>query len=307
MANDKKIIVLVIVALAFQLFTWNHVKTINSQVNNLQHQMHQLQSNVSSQVSSIVNTVQQMREDTKWWSYAKVDFASVGIETSKIDVDWQIKEYNEGEKLTFYYSVDGQKTFQEVEAVEKAKGHFGVTFDIKTPSKPDINIAVSRAVSTGSRSQQVKMEETKEFYMRESMIYYYITRSDAGKILTSDIGYLDISAINYRLFRPIHGHLNIHNNKQLFVDINASNYYYETPSKYTLERVFVENRDLSDRVLERWELTVPEYRDSSGRVADSVLTHYSLNASITEELQQVYLILQYDNDFTYEELMLSER
>ncbi|OEF96351.1 hypothetical protein [Desulfuribacillus alkaliarsenatis] len=298
--NDKRIIILLVTVMALQLFTWNNTRGLETQIRNLQNQVQNIQSDVSHEVSNIRYTVQQMREDANWWTNPDFQFETLDSGETVAIVSWQLKEYTEADEVYFNYSFGNDQSFTQIKADEIANGYFSVNIEIDVPKEPIVDIYISRILNNGSRGtsnyQEEVMEEAKTVAFTEnSIMQYYVSLDDGQRMLTSDAGRFEMRDLQYKLFGYKNLIIREHRNV-LSANMYLDRFGYQTV-EYKIERAYLENRSVTNEALAQWEFELPSETDRYG----SAHRYFYLHDIPTEDLQRLYLVLEYSGGYVFEE------
>ncbi|OEH84553.1 hypothetical protein BHU72_08580 [Desulfuribacillus stibiiarsenatis] len=309
MNKDKIIIGLLILSLLFQWFSWSNIAILENQVNNLRNEIHSINSTVYSETSNVRQIVQGIREDAQWWGKDEVEFLKVTRERSTVKVSWQLKEYQDGASVQFYYQPSNQDTYIESKVTEVSKGYFSTTFEFENTLEPFIHSSIRRETYGPNQRDSYFQEEAitimddmKGGHPNQS-IKYYISLTHAGNAQFTDVRYIDHGEIQHQLFKSlsVHGHIGKDNFHFSLFEEGKQN------TQYNLVEAWVENRDEEFQLLERWEFELQDNYTSSGKKVVNQSENgyhprnFQFNQSIPQDqLNQLYLVIQYPDNIKVE-------
>ncbi|TYQ15761.1 UNVERIFIED_CONTAM: hypothetical protein Cloal_2251 [Acetivibrio alkalicellulosi] len=285
----------VILLLLWQTYT--NTKNLQNQISHLQSELFGVRSQLSHEVSSITGTVQQMRDDARWWTPGKYEIKEISEEYSLIKVDWILNEYKKGSNVYLNYRQTDEDDFIQVEANDMGNGYFYAVFSTSVPAEPDWEVYLTRTTLEGGRSQvyynTVALEEAKEIYYSSNKLMheYFISIEHEGTLKTGELQNIYLSNISLDFFNPLYANINIGDNK---IDLHLNEIQTQGNPKYKVQEVFLETRDHDNQVLINWELT---QIDSSER---NTFRLEARDINWERSNESLYLVVIYNDGFTSE-------
>ncbi|MDQ2087634.1 hypothetical protein RBH29_14480 [Herbivorax sp. ANBcel31] len=289
------IIVAVMLLLVWQ--TYKNTNNLNNQISRLQSELSGVRSQLSNEVSSIRGTVQEMRNDTRWWTPGNYEIKKFNEEETLIKLDWILNEYKTGSNVYLNYRKLDKDDFHQVEATDMGNGYFSAVFSTSVPKEPVWDIYLSKTTSDHGRNQAdrhiAKVEESKEVYYSDNNLrhQYYISTEHEGTLRTGELHNIYLSSSNLGLFNPLHANVRIGEND---IFINFIEIQSQVNPKYKVQEVFLEARDFNNEELKNWQLNKI---DSSGK------NKFQLNATDIEnakDYESLFLVVNYNDDFSSE-------
>jgi hypothetical protein len=295
--KEKTIIILLIVMLALNLFTWSNSRFLKNSIQQLQGELSGLRSQISHEVMGLRGTVEGIRDEARWWTPGGVEFLETERENALVKISWHLREFREGSKVLLNYQPIGGEIYEEVLAEEEASGYFSVVLPLKLPLEPFIGIHLQRTMEQTSgknnRSGNVAVEEKQEYSANSSMNFkYYISVQDGETVRTGEVRSMDLSKLTYNRFN----HLNL----QIIIDgesirgvlfedqFRSDNPYYE------IENIYLESRKGKDLTLEQWALKQIDTEPAFGS------RKYEAKASPSKDYDSLFLVIHYSDGLTIE-------
>lgn len=201
------------------LFNYTLLKKLNvldNKINNVSNYQHQVISTVNSQVGSINNTINKIKEEQSWLS--RIDIETVLDDTDKnkaeINFEWQVKELQKNSEVLFNYRMGEDKEYISLQPEQQGNGFYSVMIPVDIDPEPNWNLQI---ISNNMRESQImEVIEEKEAYDQERLHFdYYISVTEGDMLKSSEINTTRIEDIGSRYY----GYLEVRTN------INSENTY----------------------------------------------------------------------------------
>lgn len=297
MSKENKILLLVGLVLVFSWLSWSNTKQLQNQVRSLQNELHNVRTQVSSEVSGISRTVQSVRDDARWWNPGQIEFSDIDEGKAEVKIDWHLKEYWENSEVALNYRISGEENYVEVTAEEKANGYFAASIPVEVSMEPLWHVNTSRVAqrsqsNTTASEQAIRNEYAKEYaYRYDSGISYYITVKKDDMIRSSEERSISLHSLRNQLFGVLE--------TDVRYDENAANItvlMHEITSGpdapvYKVEEVLLQSRS-GGSVVEQWILERDDERNRA------VL--HRIVAEPSQVHQAMYLVVKYNSGLVIE-------
>jgi hypothetical protein len=161
-------IILLVLVLVISWSALNATRSVRQQVQSMQGELHNLRSQVTHEIGSIRGTVQNIRDDARWYTPPRFKVTGIEDTTALIKLSWNLQEYTAGSTVTLNYRYGDQTVFNEVEAVEESSGLFAVEFPLQLTMEPYWNFSVSRAAGSSATMGRTNREQAVQSRRRRS-------------------------------------------------------------------------------------------------------------------------------------------
>lgn len=305
MSKEKSsivLIVLLVVSLVINWFTWSSTNELKNQVSQLRNGLSNIRSQVSSEVSGIRGIVQNMREDAKWWSPADVEFLEMDREKALVKVSWNLKEYKQDSEIMFNYKLTGQSDYTQIPADQHGNGYFSVTLPVELPLEPiwemRIEQSVSREQDRDSRISREAAIEKKIKMENDYRLSYYISRQDEGTILTSEKRNMLLDKLSYKLFKSLSLYVTFHEQNQISIHFRQIG---PDDTQYHVKEIYLESRDNQGQTLERWTFeSLNPIDDKPANVEESEIGFIRVEAAPQKDYDKLFIVVEYKEDLVIE-------
>jgi len=203
----------------YKLFTM--LNNLDNKINNINSYQQDVIRTVNSQIGSISNTINKIKEEQSWLSNVEVDTLFHETEKNKVDVSfqWQVKELENNSEVIFNYSLGEKEEYIPIKAEDKGNGFFQVVVPIEVTMEPNWNFQVAGYNVDGKTMRAI--EEKKEAFQMGNRVdfNYYISVSNGEVIKSSEISNARIGDIGTRYYGylEVRTELNKNNNYNLSV------------------------------------------------------------------------------------------
>ncbi len=297
--DNRKFMIFLAIILVMQIFTWSNTRQLHQEIEQLQHRLRSMESEVSSGMSATRSIVEQIRQDANWWSFTNdIEVISIDQDKTKIKVSWMVKEQNQGEQIDLHYMLAQDTAYRSIVAEQDGKGGYSAILEVDTPNEPPINIGIGGHIGNMGWGQAY---DSAGIFQLE----YYITRDDGDRVLSSETKSLDLTKIAFQLFEQLDVSIFADENENLSAMLQVFPYDRQTPF-YTLESIFLENRDANGRVLQHWQFAADDSRGDAPQISSDTFNNefprtYRVEATSLQEIQSLYLVVEYNEGLRYEQ------
>lgn len=290
--TKREILMLLLVGVLVY-FNWqsaNYFKQLQNQINNVQGNISHLQNQISNDLRGVAHTLEQQRINERWWSPVNFEVEDISGDKATVKLSWQVREYGIGDKIGLNYRLGNSQEFISATVTEDAPGFFVSRVEVNLPDEPIVEVrTITHTRSGASTPTNAAREIATEWVSdRASLnLQYYLVKESQGKLATSDPMSIDLSKIQYQMYLPIFGHVNIINHRNGYtIDsfLNEGGYYMSPPESNVISASLVARNNLG-QTLASWDYRIepgPGHRD------------FILNVQ-TDDLQKLYLIINYSN------------
>lgn len=230
---------------------------IDNKINNVSNHQQQAINTVKSQVGSINNSINKIKEDQSWLSAVKVDTVIDGSDKNKTIVNfaWQVKELQKNSDVLFNYKRNDEKEYKSIKAEDKGNGFFRVVMPVEIHPEPIWNYQIiDRGTNSGEKQMRV-IEEKKEAYERQNRLSfdYYISVSHGDMIKSGEINVARIEDIGARYYGYLEVLTEIYRDKNYSLSVtsrkmhDSSIYLKEAYLKKYSDGQLIEEEKLEER------------------------------------------------------------
>lgn len=214
MRKMKNIAILfIITSLCLNIILLNKINGLSGEMRAIHNNYSQIQATMHSVTSQVNNMMNDMRKEQRWITPAQVNIneANIKDEEALVNLSWQIKDYHEESKTTFYYRQASGDDFQAMPVTSKGGGFFEVDVPLEFKAEPFWDIQVSMRGSPVGESTATIAEKNVQETRSGYSISYYISVERQGNIRTSEIEYLNLDKLAYMSYEPLMVHVDISN------------------------------------------------------------------------------------------------
>ncbi len=291
--TKREILMLLLVGVLVY-FNWqsaNNYKQLQNQISNVQGNISHLQSQISNELRGVAHTLEQQRINERWWSPVNFEVEDISGDKATVKLSWQVREYGIGDKIGFNYRLGNSQEFVSAPVTEDAPGFFVSRVEVNLPDEPIIEVRTithtrSEAPSRTNAAREIAAEWVSSDRANLNL-QYYLVKETQGKLATSDHMSIDLSKLQYQMYLPIYGHVNIINHRNGYtIDsfLNEGGYHMSPPESKVISASLVARNNLG-QTLASWDYRIepgPGHRDLILDVQ-------------TDEIQKLYLIIKYSN------------
>jgi len=182
---------------------YRKLDVMDNKINNASNYQQQVISTVNSQVGSINNAMNKIKEDQSWLSAIEVDTVINESDKNKaiVNFGWQVKELQKNSEVLFNYKKNDEKEYKSIKAEDKGNGFFRVAMPVEIHPEPNWSYQIiDRGTNSGER--QMKVIEEKEAYEKENRLSfnYYISVSHGDMIKSGEINISRIDDVGTRYY-----------------------------------------------------------------------------------------------------------
>lgn len=264
------IIILLVVVLISNVFVLQKVYEVDQEVAYLKSNISSIKSDVLSSVNNLKND---FTEQNRWITPVEMSLGEKKENLQQVNLNWQVKDYTQGDQVYFYYRKVGSNNFKKVLAKNMAGSMFGVTIEVALNFTPEIFI-------TEKYSNHFPQDNNKiiEENSRSSLVYeYYVEVQNGNSIRASEKESLDLSKLKYAEFSRINVNVAYIDETKYSFTVYEEMY---NRSCNKLENVYIKNMDgIKEKFSKR----------------DSIFTK---TIDLEKSPEKIELILEYDTGKT---------
>ncbi len=292
MSKNEKILITLLVGIVI-LISWtnlNSTRNLENRMRQMQNELGSLRSQITHEVNRVSVVVQEMQQESRWWSPGETELIEVGKDEAEVKVSWFLREYQEGSLVTFNYRKSGEGDFTPMEAQQGTDGYFYSTLPVEMEKEPVWYISISRQSSTNSRqstAENVVEEKYANFNQIRYEYYISVTKDDTTR--TGEIRNIDVGNLSYSLFNSLYSHVVLDQDRPVLVTLIEE--LYNSPY-YQIENIYLESRK-GNRSVEKWALENADARHGNEKM-------YEVLAQPEKDYDSLHIVINYNEGVTVE-------
>lgn len=205
--REKIYVGIIIVLLVFSFYS--HY-TLSEDLQQTQNLINNNQSRLSNDLTRIVNQVDQIQEEERWWSPGDVAIDEQEGEVKGLTAEWEVRDYREGEKIYLHYRLPDSENYRQQEMTEIRPGIFQASIDLELTIEPVIDVNYSGVNANETEVDQGQSEEAWriENNMRNRELRHYISTDYDGQRRKSDEKVIHFNGLVHETYETVQIDLN---------------------------------------------------------------------------------------------------
>lgn len=207
MQSNRPLFLTVVLVLIINLVLLSRMGDLNNRIQNLSNKY----SNLQSSLDYVNNTLDRFTREQSWITPVQVNNEKTKVENEQglAVLNWQIKDFQEGAEVVFYYRESESGEFTAIPAESKGAGLFEVNMPLKVKVEPFWDIQVSKTEGMGTKTTERAVRELKAV----QSIGYYVSMKVKDTTKSSEISFFDMAYLAKTKYEPIRGHVAINKDK----------------------------------------------------------------------------------------------
>ncbi|MDI3521865.1 MAG: hypothetical protein PWP43_47 [Bacillota bacterium] len=200
--------VALILSIALNLNQYHQLGKLTQKMNQLMSEVSYIRMETQNQAQDIRSSLAEFREEQRWVTPVEIH-PSLTDEGKALTVllTWQVKEYEEGSPVGFFYRRQGEQAFASLAAENVGGNTFQVKFPIDgIPHRPAFRIHFNVKNPSGTNDDK-KAEEAKPVkpdLEGPGYLYdYYINVRQGGQVRSTELSRLDLGKLALYHFSPV--------------------------------------------------------------------------------------------------------
>lgn len=198
--------VALILSIALNVNQYRQLGKLTQQMNQVISEVSNIRMETQNQAQNIRSSLAEFREEQRWATPVDIHPLTSGGQESVL-LTWQIKEYEEGSPVEFFYRRQGEQVFTSLAAENAGGSTFQVTFPLDSiPQEPAFRVAYNVKNPAGSNSGKIaeQSKPAKPDLEDPGYLYeYYITVRQGGQVRSTEPSRLDLGKLALYNFSPV--------------------------------------------------------------------------------------------------------
>ncbi|MCF8010195.1 MAG: hypothetical protein K9L17_03850 [Clostridiales bacterium] len=145
------VFIFLVVVLVLNIYMMRQISNLKTEVNQLKgnNQQHSLEH----RINTLQNKLNDIQEAQRWITPVKPELGPrIGDNKQVIKLSWQVKDYQQGESVSFFYRKPGETNFNRIDASHTGGGRFEVELNTEVKLNPFIQVVFNEENSKSSRA-----------------------------------------------------------------------------------------------------------------------------------------------------------
>ncbi len=243
MQRTNLLIIMLGISLIFNYFIFEKVENLQNDINYLQSNWDSLDSSVDRVNNRITHAMTEFEKEQRWISPVIQE-----VESRKIKLSWQVKDYIEDTPVYFYYRLPNENTFTEVLAKPSGGGGFMVGIPFKMEPEPQWYVSISYEDNRSMSVQHESKESNQEYN-----INYYISVKEGDRIRSSEETSIRLNVNKLNTYSFLDVNVGIQSQNKQY-DVSLIEFTGEEPKvkiKKAILEVYQKNEIIAKKELEK--------------------------------------------------------
>lgn len=273
--KTQLLIIILIAITGYSVFSTNQLIT---EVEQLQWQYSAQENSIINQISSIENTVDQMKKADRWYEEVEKPKPIIVNGEQQLNLKFKLLEYNKESKVSFHVKNFGSGDFMTYDATDFGNGIYEIQLSDIGPMNPVSKFDVQFS------SPEIMSSVEFGNWDKESILEYYISVEHDEEMRISETYQIHMYELIYNIYQPISGHFYI-DHENSFIETNLESNTIDLQNVYyTINRVEIQAY-MDNKMVQWWEVKAMN--------ADSSWIQFVDTLEITEEYDSLYIEVKY--------------